>query len=292
MKSRLRLARGKPLRDGILAAFANVLRVPRRCAAAATEKPVEAVHEYRKSIRRARALLSLLRPAIGKTAHKGLLGELKGAFGETSSLRDADVLLATLRALPAGESDGERKFADEALEAEIASARDSAAIAKVLHHGSARLKPLPAALGVILPQDFSVREIEAGLERAARRVADTLATARRTAKEEDFHEWRKAVKELRYQVELLSWGGSRKIKAREKDLGDLAKSLGDATDLAVLRRELSSRQVAGTMPATPTLLALLEARATEERSTLLERGAALLSEKPAPLARTVLAERG
>jgi hypothetical protein len=46
------------------------------------------------------------------------------------------------------------------------------------------------------------------------------------------------------------------------------------------------------MPATPTLLALLEARATEERSTLLERGAALLSEKPAPLARTVLAERG
>jgi CHAD domain-containing protein len=292
MKSRLRLTRGKPLREGTLQAFASVLRVPRRCAAAATEKPVEAVHEYRKAIRRARALLSLLRPAIGKKAHKGLLEELKAAFAETSSLRDADVLLATLRSLPRGESDGERKIAEEALQAEIATSRDPSAIGEVLRRGAARLKPLPDALAVILPRDFSVREVESGLERTARRVAEALATARETGKEEDFHEWRKALKELRYQLELLSWGGSRKIKAREKDLGELARALGTATDLSVLRRELSSRQGSGAMPETPALLALLAARAAEERSTLLERGAALFTEKPAPFARTVLAERG
>jgi CHAD domain-containing protein len=292
MKSRLRLTRGKPLREGILRAFASVLRVPRRCAAAAEQKPIEALHEYRKSIRRARALLSLLRPAIGKTAHKGLLAELKGAFAETSRLRDADVLLATLRALPDGESDGERKIADDALAAELAASHDPAEIAQVLQRGAARLRPLPASLAVILPRDFSVRELEGGLERAAREVTETLETAREGGNETDFHEWRKAVKELRYQVELLSWGGSRKLKAREKELGDLAKSLGDATDLAVLRRELSSRQVAGAMPATPALLALLEARATEQRGALLERGISLFTAKPAAYARAVLAERG
>jgi hypothetical protein len=46
------------------------------------------------------------------------------------------------------------------------------------------------------------------------------------------------------------------------------------------------------MPATPALLALLEARATEQRGALLERGISLFTAKPAAYARAVLAERG
>jgi CHAD domain-containing protein len=277
----------------MLRAFASILRAPRRYAAKAKDDPVEAVHEYRKSIRRARALASLLRPAIGKTAHRGLAEGLKAAFRETSSLRDADVLLETLEGLPPDEAiAAERETVGKLLEEEIAAAKDTAATEEILQRGLPHLKSLPAALEVILPADYSIRELGRGLERSARRVAEDLDTARTSGDETDFHEWRKSVKELRYQVELLAYGGSRAIKAREKTLGELAKELGHVTDLAVLRRELSSRQGNGRMPATPALLGTLEARAAESRGTLLERGATLFGEKPAPWARRVLAERG
>ena len=89
---RLTLRRGRPLREGMVGAFQSILAVTRRTAAAASTRPVEAVHEFRKSIRRARAIVELLRPALGGRAADGLVLALKKAVAETGSLRDADIL--------------------------------------------------------------------------------------------------------------------------------------------------------------------------------------------------------
>ena len=59
----LRLRRHVPLREGLLSAFSGILLVARRHATAASVDPKRALHDFRKSIRRARSVVALLRPA-------------------------------------------------------------------------------------------------------------------------------------------------------------------------------------------------------------------------------------
>jgi CHAD domain-containing protein len=287
---KLRLPRGTPLREGLLTAFSRILGAAKRCSRAAAADPVAAVHEYRKAIRRARAVVSLLRPALGRTAASGLRGELRRAFGETGPLRDADILLATLRSLPA--EDSERAPIVDALEDERRIRGDAPATAEVLRRGARILAPLPSALRVTIPGSFSVPDLERGLARSVRRTRKALERAVATGLDADFHEWRKRAKELRYQVELLASTGSPELKKREKALGNLAQDLGEVTDLIVLRADLARRRQQGAIPATPALDECLDRETRSRSGQLLSRGQETFTETPREFARRVLADRG
>ncbi|HTR03519.1 MAG TPA: CHAD domain-containing protein, partial [Thermoanaerobaculia bacterium] len=170
---KLAMRRSATLRESVLLAFARTLRYARRVARAAGADPEEAVHEYRKSIRRARALVALLRPALGQRAAAGIGGELRRAFAETGALRDADVLLQTLRLVPG--ADPTRAEVEETLGRERPG-DDAAAAAAALGSGSLILKPLAESLRVVLPPTFSMEDLGRGLTRSVRRVQETLAT--------------------------------------------------------------------------------------------------------------------
>ncbi len=289
-RNKLTLPRRRPLREALLDAFARVLGAARRAAACAASDPTRSVHDYRKAIRRARAVVALLRPSLGRTAADGITEELRRAFRETGARRDADILLATLRAIP---SDDPGKAAIEtALAEEREASSDPAETAKVLREGVAILRPLAGALGVTLPRAFSVDDLERGLSRGYRRVHRTLARAEETGLETDFHEWRKRVKELRYQLELLASTGSKQLKSREKRLSDLAEELGRVTDLIVLRAELEERQKNGGLPEAAALSATIRESILEKTRDLVARGKHHFAETPKEFARQVLAERG
>jgi CHAD domain-containing protein len=145
---------------------------------------------------------------------------------------------------------------------------------------------------VVLPELFSTGDLERGLARSERRVRRALARALETQTEEDFHEWRKRVKELRYQIELLAAGSGKELKAREKELGNLAEELGQVTDVIVLRRELERLQAEESIPASPEWLALLRDLVRKRVEDLLSRGDKLFADAPRRFARRVLAERG
>lgn len=273
----------------MLSAFQRIVRAARRIAAAAPLDPVEAVHEYRKSIRRARSVVALLRPALGRAAARGTVEHLRSAFRETSALRDDHVLLATLNGL-AGD--------DPALLAEAAALGSRMADAgerndvDVLRSSAAHLRPLPAALEVVLPPDFSTSALEKGLARSYRRTRQALDRAVETRNETDFHEWRKREKELRYQVELLASGGSKPLKRREKSLGELARELGEVTDLMLLRRALEPFVRPGEAGGGDALLQRARSVARERAEQLLARGSELFADTPRSFALQVLAERG
>jgi CHAD domain-containing protein len=287
---KLRLPRGMTLQIGLVTAFSRILSAAKRCARLAAADPVAATHEYRKAIRRARAVVSLLRPALGKTAASGLRGELRRAFRETGPLRDADILLAALRAAP-GE-DPDRAVIEQQLEAERQSRVDPAAVADVLRRGARVLSPLPSALRVTLPSAFSVSDLERGLARSFRRTRNALTSAVASRLDAHLHGWRKRVKELRYQVELLASTGSPELKKREKALGSLAQDLGDVTDLIVLRGELARRRLTGSLPPAPALDEWLDGEIRDRSGRLLSRGEEMFTESPRDFARHVLAERG
>jgi CHAD domain-containing protein len=282
------MRRATTLRESVLLAFARTIRYARAVARRAAKEPEESVHEYRKSIRRARAVVSLLRPALGKKAARGFSRELRRAFRETGALRDADVLLASLRlvtsedpALPEIETLLEREGRSDAGKAEDALAK-----------GSEILKALPASLRVVLPQSFSMEDLDRGLTRSARRVKATLERAVETRTDADFHEWRKRVKELRYQVEMLASSGSPALKKREKKLDALAEELGETTDLILLESALGRRASRGEIPDAPALTGAIHSSIAERSGDLLERGREMFGEAPGDFAREVLAERG
>lgn len=282
------MRRAYPLRESILLAFARTLRYARAAARRATSEPQESVHEYRKSIRRARSVISLLRPALGATAAQGLARELKRAFAETGAFRDADVLLATL----------ERVAGDDPAVPAIAAAlgREGTpggeAAARALEAGSRILRPLPEALRVTLPETFSMEDLARGLSRSVRRVQETLSRAADSGLDADLHDWRKRVKELRYQVEMLASSGSAALKRREKALAALAEDLGDTTDLILLEAALTEGAARGDIPESLSLQEAIRTTVSDRSRRLLAGGREMFTGAHGDFARLVLAERG
>jgi CHAD domain-containing protein len=289
--AKLRLPRRRPLREGILTAFGRILAATRRAERSAADDPVAAVHEYRKSLRRARAVVALLSPGLGRGAAKGFTRRLQRSFRVTGALRDADILLATLRSVPpAPEDDLARHAVEVSLELEQRHTRGETA--ETLARGLRPLAALPAALDVTLDPEYSAHGLERGLARSRRRERRALERARESGSDEDLHEWRKRAKELRYQMELLASTGSRELKKREKALGDLAEDLGRVTDLIVLGREIARREKDGTIPPAAGLLARIRQLVAERSRGILDRGSALFEDDPKLFARQVIGERG
>ena len=285
---KLAMRRSSTLRESVLLAFGRTIRYGRNVARRAAEDPEEAVHEYRKSVRRARAVVALLRPALGGKAAAGISRELRRAFAETGTLRDSDVLLATLRRVDG--DDPARSEIEDSLGRD--GAQDSTKAVRALEDGREILRPLPEALRVVLPESFSMEDLDRGLTRSARRVQETLARAGETGTDADFHEWRKRVKELRYQVEMLASAGSAAIKKREKRLSELAEDLGETTDLILLEAALKRRAAAGEIPEAPALTGAIHSSIAESTQALIGRGREVFGDSPAAYARQLLAERG
>ncbi|HST38572.1 MAG TPA: CHAD domain-containing protein, partial [Conexibacter sp.] len=63
------------------------------------DDPAKAIHQARKHLKKTRALLRLVRPALGNTVYHAENDALRDAAGKLSATRDADVLVATVDAL-------------------------------------------------------------------------------------------------------------------------------------------------------------------------------------------------
>ncbi len=286
----LRLRRHVSLREGLLSAFSGILLVARRHAAAASLDPTRAVHDFRKSIRRARSVIALLRPALGRTAARGLAEELQRAFRDTGDLRDGDVLTATLAAVS---GDDPELFVEAAeVAARLGANPKSEDPGKVVRKALPILRRLPAALEVILPREYSTPDLERGLTRSYRRSQRAWMQAGQGRTDAEFHEWRKRFKELRYQIELLASTGSPSLKAREKALGAMARELGEVTDLSMLCRRIEGLADDGGSGIASRLLERARALVRTRSDELLSRGGEFFSEPPRAFALKVLGERG
>lgn len=128
-----------------------------------------------------------------------------------------------------------------------------------------------------VPNTFA--SIAPGLERVYRRGR---RAARRSAAEPTtalFHEWRKRVKYLRYQMEALTPIWPPVVGAMARSLDDLGETLGEEHDLAVFEQTLESE----TEPAgaeRDLLLVLARAERTRLQAEARPLGVRLYAEKP------------
>lgn len=247
----------------------------------------KAVHGARKNFKRIRAALRLVRDEIGEEWYKEENVCFRDAARRLAGARDSFVMIETVDGLA-------ERYAAELSPDAFAGIRSrlveryEGIRRQVLEEGDAVqtvLQTMEKARGRIqeLPverDDFAA--FAGGLRRVYRRGRRRMALAYAVGDDPElFHDWRKRVKYLWYQSEILQPAWPRLLAEQAESLHTLSGYLGDDHDLAELRRLVrqESHLFAGD-PALPALFELIDRRRAELLAEAWPLGRRLYTEKP------------
>jgi CHAD domain-containing protein len=219
------------LRAWLLGEFEHAVIAASAAAALADGGSTNAVHESRKALRRARAVLAMIAGALPRSERRAVRAALQDARRSLSAVRDHAVAPEALGALVLGDAERQtaKRVLDNAAEAIPALAEIKGLLAEAAARAGAQTDALAAALPPELPWDVVAAGI-AGTYREARR-------ARRRAKRSRpwFHAWRRRSKELVYQLDFVAAHAGARTLAIRADLEAATDRLGEAVDLLMLR---------------------------------------------------------
>lgn len=247
-----------------------------------------AVHEARKSLKKARAGLRLLRPALGSKVYRRENAALREAAHRLNAARDTGVLLQTLQSLRRRE----RSLRASAVVADLARDLQSA---QARAQAQLRADQVLASLHRTLQQSeqrgrglrvgrHGWTVLGPGLQRIYRAGRRRTPSARALPPDAALHEWRKQVKYLRYALRMLRPMAPGRLGALERRAHALSDHLGDAHDFALLAQyaqafgaaHLGSLQDEGLR----RLLQIIEQRRQRLATTALTEGELLYQDRP------------
>jgi CHAD domain-containing protein len=244
------------------------------------EDPVNAIHSARKSLKKERALLRLVREAVYPDVYRDENEVFRDAGRRLSGTRDAQVALQTLDKLrehlagrlPAATFDA----LEDALRSRTPRTGEGSAVRAV---ASAVAGDLEAARDRLLRwtgHAISWKQIERGLDRTYKRGRAALADVEADPDDEHLHEWRKRAKDLWYHQRVLHPLWPEIMEAQADRLDQLGELLGDDQDLANLRRLLTTDHsltstVADDLDPVVELIDLRRAQLTDEALRLGRR---------------------
>ncbi|MBE9078366.1 CHAD domain-containing protein [Romeria aff. gracilis LEGE 07310] len=246
------------------------------------EDEAKAVHNARKRFKQVRAVLRLAKAELGQTYQRE--NDCFRDLGHRlSDIRDAQVRLNTLDSLSEHYAIATDAFADirTALEAYYQSTRQFVVAEE--NAIAAALPKLKAARERVAgwPIEANGWKALSGFERAYQRGQNAFKQAIKHPEAENWHDWRKRVKDLWYHTKILKpvWPGMMTALANE--LSDLSDLLGDDHDLVGLREFILSRpKRLKECDQQDALLALIDRRQQELRTEAQKLGQRLYVEKP------------
>jgi CHAD domain-containing protein len=250
---------------------------------------VEAVHEARKRCKRLRALIRLLRSPSPKFSRRENRA-FRDFARSLSFMRDVDATAEAFLDLVKTEKGGVRNFSS--LRAILnargkrTNATEQRAILAVMaksvraaHHRFTSLK---------LPEDKGFKLIETGLEHSYGRGREAMTDAYERQEEVAFHEWRKRVKDLYYQMQIFRQSWPPVLNHLCKQYERLGDVLGQEHDLMVIRETLLSPHPGQVPPELlQSFLDLLQRRAFELQAEAQAIGRRIYAEKPRAFIRRI-----
>ncbi|CAN5425335.1 hypothetical protein BH11MYX1_BH11MYX1_24320 [soil metagenome] len=217
------------LRRALVGAFASTAGAARAATAQVETDVSTAVHEYRKALRRARAVLSLLEGALPKSERRAVRRALQQARRTVSGARDLAVAPEVLNGLSLDEVS--RGAANAALANAVAAMPAAAEIKQLLAEGAARAMTQVEALEAALPQEISWKTVADGV-RTLYAAARDARKAAKTSKRK-FHSWRRRCKELTYALEVISGFTALHVNELEQEIETVADAASPAVDLVM-----------------------------------------------------------
>lgn len=211
------------VRPRILAEFRAAADDARDAAADVDGDLSRNVHSYRKALRRARAIVKLVRDELRNHDRNDVLRALRDARRAVGSARDADVFKSVF---------GSLEHASALVDA-ASSAITDAEIKQLLAEGAARTQAQVELLETLLPANISWDSLVDGVRetyRDARRARHASRHSRSA-----FHRWRRRSKELAIQLDVLATIGAPGVERLRESIVAATDQFGDIVDLLMAR---------------------------------------------------------
>jgi CHAD domain-containing protein len=258
-------------------------------AAAASADNAEPIHACRKSCKKVRGLIRLVRPVLDTETYQVANEAFRDAARRLSEMRDAQALLATFDDVVAASSDRPAPDGLEIVRDELArragadgEVGDESAFERardLLRAGRERLDD--ADLGA-----DGWKAVRGGLAKTYGRGREALDVVRDDPTADNFHELRKRAKYSWYHIRLLTPSAPAILEPLGKQFDRLADGLGSAHDLAVLRAQLEQDPDAfGGKASVGDALALLDRHREDFEQAGVARAVQLYAEPPRRFAR-------
>lgn len=256
-----------------------------RTALQNTEDPHQGIHQARKDLKKIRALCRLVRYEIGKKAYKAANYYFRDVARMLSEARDTSVIVETVQGL-------ETHFADADSHAVLQKAKNyflgkKGALTRIninqehlLHNVEEQLKDAESYYTSWSFKHKGFKAVAPGLEKVYGSARNSMKHAYNKNNGQYYHEWRKQVKYLRYQLDAIKpiWPGM--LSAWEEELHQITDMLGEEHDLAVLRDQLKQMEWEEDMHP-KTVLKTITARRKELREEAYPLAQKLFRQKPA-----------
>lgn len=236
-----------------------------------------AIHGVRKEIKNLRALVRLARGTVRRKEYWRMAKALRWAARPLAAARDARVAEASFESLVGGRGGafpGVRTgLRDHTRQADRDFKKlDSAAAAERW------LKKVRWRLNGLGWRKIGWSEIRAGLKESYARAREAGRTAGSQPSAEHFHQWRKRVKVLWYQLDFLCGEWPAKTRAWLEGLDKLGAALGKDHDLVLL--ETFIREQCRASRETTRLAGDIEAHRREQAAGIRRYGAGLFRAAP------------
>lgn len=255
---------------------------------AVKSKQARAVHEARKTMKRLRALLRLIRPALDKKTFTANEKRLKEIGRSLAGARDIQSMLECIARLEAADPEAAKEPVGIALKS-LLLARRQEADREVLGKSGAslrkELRQVRKAFAELQVDGDGADIIRASIRKDYAAAMDAYHHAYDTGKDETFHEWRKLVQRNWRQLLLIEAGWPSMIRPHINIMHELADALGDDHDLYMLAERVSDANKAlGNRKQVDAYLTLCRKRQDALRIRAALLGERLFSEKPSSIA--------
>jgi CHAD domain-containing protein len=246
-----------------------------------------AIHEARKSVKKIRGILRLLRPQLGKQYKPANVAV--GEIGrQLSSFRDASAMISTVDALQKNfqSSLGQHTLQPvrRALLAEKKQDEQQANVKEVVLRLAQELTDVGKSVDDWKIESDGFSAIEPGLTDTLRRGRKAFQKVQKHHRAELYHDWRKRVKDHWYHVRLLEPASKDALSPYQESLKNLETWLGDDHNLVVLRQKIhGDLTLYGSKDETDLALDLINQHQRELRGKAMELGERLYQDKPAKL---------
>jgi CHAD domain-containing protein len=240
----------------------------------------EGIHEARKSIKKVRAVLRLVRLELGNTYQKEN-ARLRRVGRTLSEFRDATAIIQIVDALKEKYPEELPQAIRRKLVAHRAASERRRNVAGVVQKMATTLRGAEARVNSWPMETNGFAAIAPGLEATYRAGRKALARAQEQPQPENFHEWRKRVKDHWYHVRLIEDLWSDVMGGYEKSLKDLETWLGDDHNLVILRETMQDAPDRfGTPKDVEALFDLIAKYQKELRDNSVSLGQRIYEEKP------------
>ena len=247
-------------------------------------RQAEAIHCARKDIKKARAVLRMVRPNIVRKEFRQFTKLLREAASHLAATRDAYVKAKALANLARHFKGQLAPGALRHIRSHVRRASDDEMKRFIKEKGAKSVERLLRSVA----KEFEGLEISgkgwkaigSGVKSAYGEGLRAYQTVLKDPAPENFHEWRKRVKDLWYQISLLRPVWPEQMDAIARELETLGEYLGDDHDLFILQQSVREQCAGdGDQRELEVLHGLIEERQRELRAAAVALGTRFYAEK-------------